>query len=139
MKKPKARKATSAYKAPNHQYLKESNEEVWAMIDNNTLLEASIYSTPSTMDFESTLMKDEQHFYLVDEFSNYAITSLGRLFSLRGHKYLRITDRVSYLQAYLYHPKRQYVRIDRLMDIAQFEYNYEDIKFTLQQHNLLNQ
>ena len=120
-------------------YIDEDLEKVWKYIEESCDITRVLpfYTNGGEELLSVQVMPDEQIHYCNLPFTNYAITSKGRLWSFKFKKFLKAFYRPKSIIYYMNCPTTKNIKIEKLFNEAGWVYNHKDITLNLYSYELL--
>jgi len=120
-------------------YVDEDLEKIWKYIEEscNITQVLPFYNSDGEELLSMSIKSDEMVYYCNPPFSNYAITSLGRLWSFKFKKFIKAFYRPNSNIYYMNSPTTKNIKIEKLFKEAGWEYNHKEITINLYSFELL--
>jgi len=137
---PKARNAKNKIEAiTSVMYVDEDLDKIWQYIEESCDITHVLpfYNNGGEELLSMHIKQDEMIYYCNSPFSNYAITSLGRLWSFKFKKFIKAFYRPKSVIYYMNSPTTRNVKIEKLFNEAGWEYNHKEITMNLYSFELL--
>lgn len=136
----KARNAKNKIEAISSvMYIDEDLDKIWKYIEESVDISTVLpfYNNDGEEMLSMHILPDEMIHYCNAPFSNYAITSLGRLWSFKFKKFLKAFYRPVSIIYYMNSPKTKNIKIQKLFKEAGWEYNHKEVTLNLYSYELL--